>query len=292
MKKLLTIQSNLLILVSLFILLFDFNIEIHDNIYFFTVLMVLIVLFGVPHGSLDVLFASQAYGLTNYSRWLKFFMAYIATASAIIFLWLQIPNAFFIGFLILSIIHFSEDLNIPNMNLIKFTYGASIIVMPSLFFAAEVIHLYEMIVDINVAKNLVSVSQLLIYPITLLLIIQLLSKEISLRTKLEIVAVISVMITLHPVFAFTLYFCLMHSARHIIRSHFFLNEYTTTDFLKALIVPTASVIIAGSIIWFFTFTQSIETDLIRIIFIGLAALTVPHAWVLKKSNFFKWIHSR
>jgi Brp/Blh family beta-carotene 15,15'-monooxygenase len=292
MKKLLTIQSNLLILISLSTLFFELNVAMYDNIYFFTALMIFIVLFGVPHGSLDVLFASQAYGLSNYSKWFKFLIAYIAAASAIIFLWLQIPNVFFIGFLILSIIHFSEDLNIPDINLIKFTYGASIIVMPSLFYAAEVTHLYGMIVDINVAKKLVIVSQLLIYPITFLLTIQLSTKEISLRTKLEILSVLSIMITLHPIFAFTLYFCLMHSARHIVRSHFFLNEYTRTYFLEALILPTLSVIIVGSIIWFFTFTQSIETDLIRIIFIGLAALTVPHAWVLKKSNFSRWIHSR
>jgi hypothetical protein len=34
-----------------------------------------------------------------------------------------------------------------------------------------------------------------------------------------------------------------------------------------------------------------ERDLIQIIFVGLAALTVPHAWVLNKSKFSEWATS-
>jgi hypothetical protein len=41
-------------------------------------------------------------------------------------------------------------------------------------------------------------------------------------------------------------------------------------------------------IWHFKLTPSFERDIIQIIFVGLAALTVPHAWVLNKANFSKW----
>jgi uncharacterized membrane protein len=53
-------------------------------------------------------------------------------------------------------------------------------------------------------------------------------------------------------------------------------------------LPTIAVIIMGFGIWYFKLTPSFERDLIQIIFVGLAALTVPHAWVLNKAKFSKW----
>jgi hypothetical protein len=38
--------------------------------------------------------------------------------------------------------------------------------------------------------------------------------------------------------------------------------------------------------------KTLEVEMIRVIFIGLAALTVPHAWVLQKSNFQAWLITR
>lgn len=279
------IQSNLFLCISLCASVFGYAIDFNSSIYFFIISMALVVVFGVPHGALDVLFARQTYGLANFKSWLKFLTTYTAVSAAIIFVWLLIPNGFFIAFLILSVIHFSADLNISGFNRLKLTYGLSIIVMPSLRYSAELTSLYGMMIDIEVAQNLVRACQFFIYPVALLLVLQLLSKTISPRTKLEILSVVLLMTALHPIFAFTLYFCFMHSARHLIRSHFFLAQCSKETFLKALLLPTIAVIFAGTIIWFFTFTQSLEADLIRIIFIGLAALTVPHAWVLKKSNF-------
>ena len=287
MSSILIIQSNCLIAVSICASMLAFWFDYNTNIVFFMLAMGLIVLFGVPHGALDVLFARQTYGLTNYTSWLKFLVAYVAAAIAIVLTWVIIPNVFFIIFLMLSLIHFSDDLNIRGINLTKMTYAASIIVMPSLFYSAELINFYSMIIDFHVAKSLVHLCQFLIYPIALMLIIQFLSKKIELRTKIEIFSVVLIMSVITPVVAFALYFCFMHSARHVIRSVFFLNEFTKRTFLIALIVPTISVIIIGTIIGMITFTQSIETDLIRIIFIGLAALTVPHAWLLKRSKFLK-----
>jgi Brp/Blh family beta-carotene 15,15'-monooxygenase len=290
MNRLLIIQSNCLIAMSFCVSIFAFGFDLHANMTYFMVAIALIVLLGVPHGAIDVLFASQTYGLVTYTSWIKFLIAYIAAAAGIVLAWLVMPNVFFIAFVMLSMIHFSDDLNMPGINLTKLTYGMSIIVMPSLFYSAELTNLYGMIIDLNVAQHLVTVCQFLVYPSALLLLIQLLFKKIALRTSIEIIAVLSVLIALPPLFSFTLYFCFMHSARHLIRSHFFLNQFTTQTFLKALTLPTATVMIIGAAIWLLTSTSSLETDLIRIIFIGLAALTIPHAWVLKKAKFLTSPH--
>jgi hypothetical protein len=44
-------------------------------------------------------------------------------------------------------------------------------------------------------------------------------------------------------------------------------------------------------VWYWKLTPSFEKDLIQIIFVGLAALTVPHAWVLNKAKFSEWATS-
>jgi len=80
----------------------------------------------------------------------------------------------------------------------------------------------------------------------------------------------------------------MHSARHFVRSHFFLDSFKRQHFIYALIVPTIAVIMMGVSVWHWKLTPSFEKDLIQIIFVGLAALTVPHAWVLNKANFSEW----
>lgn len=279
------LQSNLFIFMSGFALSIGYGLDLHANLFILVIILAFIVLLGVPHGSLDVLFASQTFDLKHFTHWVKFILYYVTAALGIILVWLVLPNIFFTSFLILSAIHFSEDLNLMDFKVLKFCYGASIITFPSLLFSAELIDLYAMIVDIKTASSLVKVSQFIGISAGPILAIQLLNKKIEIRTKLEVLCVCALFLLLNPILAFGIYFCIMHSARHLIRSHFFLTKFTRQDFLNALIFPTIAVIMIGLFVWWVVANKTLEVNMIRIIFIGLAALTVPHVWVLKKSNF-------
>jgi len=244
-----------------------------------------IVLLGVPHGSLDVLFALRAYQLNSLMAWVVFLTAYLLVAMGIIVLWMLLPVWFFIGFLIFSALHFSDDLNTPNAVLTKLSYGAAVICLPSIVHGAALVGLYAVFVDASVAQRIVTVSQWLCYPILFLMGLMLFNRQIAIREKLDAYAVLAIMTLLPPILAFAVYFCLMHSARHLIRSHAFFGQLNARLFIMALVLPTLAVIIMACGVWFFTNTRTFETDLIRLVFIGLAALTFPHAWVLKQSNF-------
>jgi Brp/Blh family beta-carotene 15,15'-monooxygenase len=244
-----------------------------------------IVLLGVPHGSLDVLFARQTFNLRYLTNWLKFINYYVAASLAVVLVWWVSPDFFLISFLILSAIHFSDDLNLIDFGIFKLLYGTSIITLPSLFFGTELINFYTILVDIEAATAIVKASQLISMIVGLTLAVVILIKKIEPRIKLEVVCVFLIFLLLNPIIAFGIYFCLMHSARHLIRSNYFLREFTKTQFFQALIYPTIAVIIMGAIVWWVGGNEKVEVGLIRIIFIGLAALTVPHAWVLKKANF-------
>lgn len=285
MKKLMTLQSNLFILVSGFAVILGYGLDLNANLFVMFIILGFIVVLGVPHGSLDVLFASQTYNLNRLTHWLKFISYYSISALGVILVWFVLPSFFFTTFLILSALHFSDDLNLVNSKVLKLSYGISIITFPSLLFSTELIHLYAMIINIETATSLVTASQLISIPLGLILTVQLLNKSIAIRSKLELLSVCGLFVLLNPMLAFGVYFCVMHSARHLIRSHFFLRKFTKQAFLNALILPTVAVILMGLFVWWIGTNQPLEVDMIRIIFIGLAALTVPHAWLLKKSNF-------
>lgn len=288
MQKILQFQSNLAIAASFIVALLSFSMDSHLSSTMLLGALLLIVILGVPHGSLDILFARQTYQLVHVTKWLKFLLLYSASCLLIIALWMLVPSLFFIVFLILSAIHFSDDINLPGNQLLKLSYGFAIISLPGVIHGAELTKLYAMIIDEGVSQQIVLISKYLGIFLLGLLAVLILSKNICIRTKFEIIAISVLFLTTTPILAFTLYFCLMHSARHLIRSHFFLTNTSYKEFIYSLTVPTLAVIIMGAGIWYFKLTPSVEKDLIQIIFVGLAALTVPHAWVLQKANFSKW----
>ena len=278
-------QSNLLIVVGLLVAFFAHGMGLQAQAAWLLIALGAIVLLGVPHGSLDVLFALRAYQLNSLMAWVVFLTAYLLVAMGIIVLWMLLPVWFFIGFLIFSALHFSDDLNTPNAVLTKLSYGAAVICLPSIVHGAALVGLYAVFVDASVAQRIVTVSQWLNYPILFLMGVLLFNRQIAIREKLDAYAVLAIMTLLPPILAFAVYFCLMHSARHLIRSHAFFGQLNARLFIMALVLPTLAVIIMACGVWFFTNTRTFETDLIRLVFIGLAALTFPHAWVLKQSNF-------
>jgi beta-carotene 15,15'-dioxygenase len=288
MNQLLKLQSNLFLFISLFALILGHGLDPSANLFIMMAALVCIVIMGVPHGSLDVLFARKTFEIKYLKHWIKFISFYLIAAFSIILFWIFLPNLFFVTFLILSALHFSDDINSIGFTALKVIYGASMISLPSLLFSHELINLYAMLIERQAATKIVSASQFVGALVLLILLVQLLNKQINIRAKLETACVFSLFLLIHPILAFTIYFCFMHSARHLIRSHFFLRKFSSQAFFNALILPTAAVIIMGILVWWLGANEHLEIEMIRIIFIGLAALTVPHAWVLEKSNFLAW----
>ena len=288
MHKILLFQSNLAIAASLMVALLSLGIDPHLTPTMLLGALSLVVILGVPHGSLDVLFARQTYQLGHIKKWIKFLSLYMASCLLIIALWILMPGLFFVAFLILSAIHFSDDINLPGHQLLKLSYGFAIISLPALMNGNELTNLYGMIVDAEFALQIVLISKYVSLFLLPALLILFYRNKVNFRSQLEITSISILFLLATPILAFTIYFCLMHSARHLVRSRFFLDGFQRQQFIYALILPTIAVIMMGFGIWHFKLTPSFERDLIQIIFVGLAALTVPHAWVLNQANFSKW----
>jgi Brp/Blh family beta-carotene 15,15'-monooxygenase len=288
MHKILLFQSNLAIAASLMVALLSLGIDPHLTPAMLLGALSLVVILGVPHGSLDILFARQTYQLVHITKWIKFLSLYMASCLLIIALWILAPGLFFVIFLLLSAIHFSDDINLSGHRLLKLSYGFAIISLPSLMNGSELTNLYGMIVDAELAQQIVLISKYVSLFLLPALFLLFYINKVNFRSQLEIISISILFLLATPILAFTIYFCLMHSARHLVRSRFFLDGFKRQQFIYALILPTIAVIVMGFGIWHFKLTPSFERDLIQIIFVGLAALTVPHAWVLNKAKFSKW----
>jgi hypothetical protein len=63
-----------------------------------------------PHGTLDTIFAQALPQIKGLISWALFICAYLILAALVVILWWCAPTVFLLGFLAVSILHFSGDL--------------------------------------------------------------------------------------------------------------------------------------------------------------------------------------
>ena len=107
-------------------------------------------------------------------------------------------------------------------------------------------------------------------------------------TGLEVVAVGALSLFAPPLIAFTVFFCAMHSARHILRTTIYAGRSSVLYLLAASAAPMIAVIIAAVFAWRFLGNTPVDARIIQIVFVGLAALTVPHMALVEQVRISNW----
>ena len=102
------------------------------------VLSPIILLLGVPHGALDIVFVRQLTRIQSTAEWSLFAIAYLAAAAAVVVLWWFAPGWFLASFLLVSAFHFSGDPEAATPALIRVLYGGAVIFCPLALHAGEV----------------------------------------------------------------------------------------------------------------------------------------------------------
>ena len=290
LKKLIKIHGIVFSLIAFVVSIASLSLGNFNEKFSLVLLAVFIVMLGVPHGSLDTLFAKELFNLGQLKKWSKFVLLYSIIAALVVAFWWLLPTLFLLLFLLISIIHFSDDLIAGTPKLSRILYGGIIIFLPALLYSNELTRLYAYLIEIEHAKLLATACHYIAFPWLAALVIviyQLCHSNIV--SSLEVAAVAMLAIFTPPLLAFTVYFCTMHSARHLIRSIQFLENTPKTAIFSSLIIPTLIVFAVGYMVWKNMPVSSIDSSLIKIIFVTLAALTVPHMMLLEKSGFSNWI---
>jgi beta-carotene 15,15'-dioxygenase len=249
-------------------------------------LVSLIVLVGVPHGALDPAYFSLSSQGASRRRWLVFAARYVALAAAVLVTWLMWPLAALGAFLVMSAFHFSGDPIGGASGPIRALQGSAVIVLPALWHAAETQATLAYLAGDSAAAWCLSVMRPVALPLALALGAAAL---MELRRGLLLVAVeasatLVMAIAAPPLVGFTIYFCAMHSARHIVRTRDRAGMAWPQLALLAS-APMLGAVGTGLVAWHLMEPVPANAPAIRVVFIGLAALTVPHMAIVERARF-------
>jgi Brp/Blh family beta-carotene 15,15'-monooxygenase len=243
---------------------------------------------GVPHGALDPIFAKKLYQLSSTLRWTVFLACYILLACVVVLAWWYAPAIFLWVFLILSVIHFSGDLRQGTSPLAQVLYGGASIVLPGALHQEELGHLFTLLIGDARGHSLAFTLHILAWPwLTGLALESLRIFKAGRQTVLEMGAVTAIATLLSPLIAFTIFFCFMHSARHIVRTQIY-----TAASMRVLVAvaagPLLGVVVLGGAAWVFFPPSEMDSRVIQFVFVGLAALTVPHMCLVERLRWARW----
>ena len=257
------------------------------------VVAVLILVLGVPHGALDTIFAKELYGIRTLSGWLQFSLLYLLLAALVVGLWLWQPGLFLLGFLAISAAHFSGD---PLQGVpwpARLFYGGSVILLPTIGHAQEIGRLFGLLVGDATATPLVPWLRLLAWPwLVGLALASLWQTRHDFWTALEMAAAGILAFVAPPLVSFVVFFCGMHSARHILRTMNFSGRSSWRYVAGAALLPMAGVLAGSTLAWVFLRDTALDARVVQVVFVGLAALTVPHMVLVERVRLSGWIREK
>lgn len=258
-----------------------------------TVLALAVVVFGLPHGALDL---ALVRGAAQGSR-LALAAAigvYLVVSAAILAVWIAFPVTALLGFLAIAVIHFglgdTEDRHGPQRAVEVIARGGFAGIAPLVFHPQTTRDLFALLVGPGSSGHLDAALAVITAP-ALWLWITCLAVAIFWRSLqhapgwllavAELLLTTAIFAVFHPLSAFLLYFCFVHSVRHISdlgAARFPESAARARRWLLLESLPfTLATVVLGAIAWFaFARTLDFDEAMMRVIFWGLSALTMPH----------------
>ena len=263
--------------------------DILDEISTLILCSFLILTIGISHGALDHEKGKKLFKIYKIKNISIFYSTYITLGILIAFLWFLFPELILIIFLIVASYHFGkEDCIFPVIkNILMFAIKGSLIIWaPLLFHFNDTLTLFE---TLYFEAGLPTFSKILIYLyegnfILFFLLASILSNFFIFKMKFvwvvslaEVFLILVINFLYSPLVAFTLYFCFLHSIRHSISLMLEMKISSKIFFKKALPLTFITTVIFIGSGWATTLNNySLDSAILKVIFIGLASLTFPH----------------
>ena len=261
------------------------------------VCLLLILIIGVSHGSLDHIKGRKLLKIFQINNIITFYTSYFLLAVTIIILWVLLPTVMLIAFLIIASFHFGKedtqfliDNNSYLNQFLFFLKGSLVILAPLYFNFNETVSIFKLLLIENESfyqsLSIIENNNFLIIGIVLsaLSSIILFFKKFELRKFtifFDYFSIIIINMHFSPLIAFTIYFCFLHSIRHSISLITELDQESLRNgllvFIKKatpLTILTATFCLIG--LYFLNNNYNLDSAILKLIFIGLASLTFPH----------------
>ena len=283
----------LLVNLFFFILILFFGEKIYSNILNqLFIFFIPIIWPGIAHGSLDILTATRKKLIIDSFTKFIFLILYLMIPLVFFFIWQIYPNYVFTVFLILSLMHFgisdklkSKNLMVANEILLR---SFIIISLPIVLHNEQTLEIFYFL---NISEDygffLTEVFQYLVYTIIPLLILytsnSLIKKEYG--HLIDIITLLFCFFYFEPLLSFLIYFCFLHSVRHLVNEKKLLKLTNK----KLLLNTIPMTLIVSSLLVFFIFIyfyipNSIKTLFVNNVIISLFCLTISHVLLI---NFTK-----
>ena len=245
--------------------------------------ILLILLVGLPHGALDAAIGMSVGFYNSNKNKSIFFASYLSLSLMVVVLWYFYPQALLIFFLLSSIFHFglgdSKWNDRISFYLSGYFKGGIIIFGLSYLNISEVDSIYKILVGHNSDKVWFFLEiGVWLWLFSIPFHIYYNWQEIDRNYVLILIFIITLIYFFPPLLAFSIYFSMIHSFNHLKRIIPALKKrLSDRSILKLFLSFTFSSWLMGLIILFLLIqTNSITDAVLKLTFIGLAALTFPH----------------
>ena len=253
----------------------------------------LIATIGVSHGSLDNYKGKKLLKFYKLKNSIIFYLSYIFVAIFIIFIWKFLPSFTLLAFLLIAAYHFGKEDGFNSLSEIKlselkivyyFSRGAIIIISPLVFHTNETIEIFTVISSDLFVNSILFLKKYYFFEAMLGLVLLscffITGKQYA-AFIFEIPSILAINYFFTPFFAFTIYFCFLHSIRHIISLSHELNRANIKKGFnmfvnKALPLSLTTAILFILSLFFLLDLNQLNEAIFKVIFIGLASLTFPH----------------
>ena len=247
-----------------------------------------VVFIGLPHGAFDGAIATYLGYSKRIALLLRFTLLYIGLATLVVCLWLQFPVVSLTVFLIISILHFGlgdARLNGGWLRWVQaFAHGGVVVAGICQIHRSDVDQIFTYLSGDSAAPAWVVIDGI---SIIVLLSIAIYAWQ-ALRNRrwraglVELSLLLFLFSQVPPLVGFAFYFCLVHSSRHMWQIWCFVRSIKPRRelYIQALLLTLLSWSVGGIVFWWCASMITLESALLRVVFIGLAALTVPHMILL------------
>ena len=272
--------------------MFKFNLIVPSILCFLLVLIV-----GVSHGSLDHLKGKKLLKLFNIKSTYIFYITYILISAVVIVTWILLPSITLIVFLIIASYHFGkEDTHFLINNrsyfiqLLYFFKGFLIILAPLTFHFQETIAIFKLLLidnevfystlDFIEKNNIIQKGIVFSFLSSVILLLKNFEKK-KFLIFFDYFSILTLNLYLTPLIAFTIYFCFLHSIRHSISLAIELDPDNVVNGFrlfvkKALPLTILTAVFSFIALYMLSYSNNLDSAILKIIFIGLASLTFPH----------------
>ncbi len=248
---------------------------------FFSALLILLL--GVPHGAFDIAVIQHRWSGPQRANLLVLLVTYVGLVVVVIGAWSVLPGGCLAAFLIASAYHFSGDWPSFRQPVLRLVIGAALLSATAQLQQDQVRDIFILLTTIEAATVIAATLHAVATP--LMVVAGILAVQASRQSPgeaVEYALVLALALFLPPITFFVIYFCLVHSVRHVIDVRHELRQIPTVVLLRKA-APYAGAAVAGTLGGGMMISRAgIELDMLSMVFIVLAALTVPHMLLVDK----------